>query len=218
MTASTGPPPNAAARSERHALADLMGRLGPDAPTCAGEWTARDLAAHLVLRERRMDAAAGISFGALAGWTARVQRGLAGQDWDRLVGQVRAGPPAWSPLSLASIDGGMNTIEFFVHHEDLRRGGGQWEPRELAPVVVGQLWEALRRGVRLIARHSPVAITARPSDGPAAGSQVRLRQGEREVTLVGEVGECVLAVYGRPSRVAVEGEPADVAAFHAFER
>ena len=46
-------------RAERTALCDLFLAVGPDAPTLAGEWTTRDLAAHLVVRERRPDAAAG---------------------------------------------------------------------------------------------------------------------------------------------------------------
>ena len=39
--------------AERLALADLMAEVGPDAPTLCGGWTTRDLAAHLLLRERR---------------------------------------------------------------------------------------------------------------------------------------------------------------------
>ncbi len=48
---------NSVARAERAALADLMLEVGPDSPTLCGDWTTRDLAAHLVLRERRPEAA-----------------------------------------------------------------------------------------------------------------------------------------------------------------
>jgi hypothetical protein len=37
---------------ERARLSDLLDELGPDAPTLLALWTTRDLAAHLVLRER----------------------------------------------------------------------------------------------------------------------------------------------------------------------
>ena len=37
------------------ALCDLFEEVGPDAPTLCGDWTTRDLAAHLVMRERRPD-------------------------------------------------------------------------------------------------------------------------------------------------------------------
>src|SRR5690349_11008507 len=48
------------ARTERAALCDLLVTVGPDAPTLCEGWTTRDLAAHLAVRDRRPDAAAGI--------------------------------------------------------------------------------------------------------------------------------------------------------------
>ena len=65
-----------AASRERAALVNTMRDVGPDAPTLCGDWTVRDLAAHLVIRERRPDAAAGIMIPALAGYTARKQQHL----------------------------------------------------------------------------------------------------------------------------------------------
>ena len=49
------------ARTERAALADLLAQLGPDEPTLCGDWTTRDLAAHLAIRERRPDALPGVA-------------------------------------------------------------------------------------------------------------------------------------------------------------
>ncbi len=60
-------------REERLALCGLLEKTGPDAPTLCEGWNTGDLAAHLVLRERRPDAAAGILGGPLAGYTTRVQ-------------------------------------------------------------------------------------------------------------------------------------------------
>src|SRR4051812_32989801 len=65
---------------ERAALADLMAALGPDAPTLCTGWTTRDLAAHLIVRATRPDAAAGIMLAGLAGYTKRVQDRVAGRD------------------------------------------------------------------------------------------------------------------------------------------
>jgi hypothetical protein len=45
----TGPVFDAAERAQ---LSDLLDELGPEAPTLLAPWTARDMAAHLVLRER----------------------------------------------------------------------------------------------------------------------------------------------------------------------
>jgi uncharacterized protein (TIGR03085 family) len=218
-SATVTPAANATARSERRALADLMVKWGPDAPTTAGDWTAKDLAAHLVIREGRPDAALGIQVGALAGWTARVQSKIAAEPWPRLVEQVRSGPPRWNPMSLTKFDAAANTVEFFVHHEDLRRGGPDWSPRELDAVTTEQLWKALHSVAKLLLRHCPVGVIVRATDGPAAGQDVRLRKGDLDVTLIGPVGECLLSGYGRPTiGLSLQGEPADVQAFTDFPR
>ena len=47
--------------AERAQLADLLGELGPEAPTLLVPWTTRDLAAHLILRERDHLAGPGLS-------------------------------------------------------------------------------------------------------------------------------------------------------------
>src|SRR3954465_12882993 len=106
------------ARSERHALCDLLIRTGPDAPTLCQGWTTGDLAAHLLMRERRPDAAPGIVVPLLGGHTARVPRRIARDtSFPRLVELLRQGPPAWSPFALPGVEGSANMVEYFVHHE-----------------------------------------------------------------------------------------------------
>jgi uncharacterized protein (TIGR03085 family) len=213
---------NDTAQAERQELCDLLVRVGPDAPTLCEGWTARDLAAHLWVRENRIDAAAGIGVPALAGWTTRVQDGVARRDWQRLVAQVRTGPPRWSLQRIDRVDELSNTIEYFVHHEDVRRAAADWQPRELPERRVAQLWSSLGRGGRFIARHSPVGVVLRPTDGPGAGADRELRgapDGHGTVVLVGPVAECVLAVFGRVTRgLQLEGTETDIDAFHAYPR
>ena len=61
-------------------------------PLCEG-WTTRDLAAHLVVRERRPDALPGLMFGPLASHTARLQNQLAASTtWEDLVELLASGP------------------------------------------------------------------------------------------------------------------------------
>ena len=48
-------------------MPNCFDETGPDGPTLCEGWQTRDLAAHLVLRERRPDAAAGVMGGPLAG-------------------------------------------------------------------------------------------------------------------------------------------------------
>ena len=158
-----------AASRERAALVKTMRSVGPDAPTLCGEWTTRDLAAHLVLRERRPDAAAGILVPALAGYTARKQQRLAGAtDWPDLLEMVASGPPVYSPLKL--LDPLVNTTEMFIHHEDVRRATPDWQPRDLD----SDLASALRRQVRLAVRMS---LGSPIRDGDAA----RLRRDNARV-------------------------------------
>src|SRR6478736_2568304 len=81
------------AQRERAALVETLRSVGPDAPTLCGGWTTRDLTAHLVLREYRLDAAPGITVPALAGYTATVQQQITeSTDWDALLAKSAAGP------------------------------------------------------------------------------------------------------------------------------
>ena len=110
------------ARRERAALCDLLLELGPDAPTLCEGWTAADLAAHLWLRESDPVAAPGIVVKQFAHVTARrmdaAKRKL---PYAELVDRVRRGPGHFSLFALPGLDESANAIEFFVHHEDLRR-------------------------------------------------------------------------------------------------
>ena len=193
------------ARTERSALCDLFLEVGPDAPTLCGEWTTRDLAAHLVVRETRPDAAAGILIPAAARHGERVRLHVAEQPWEKLVDRVRSGPPFWSPTRLPAIDQLANTVEFFVHHEDVRRGDGDITPRTLTPELSKALWGALGRMGRLLVRHAPGGVTFFDS----AHGQVEAKKGTPGVTVTGPVGELVLFAYGRQSRTAcvVDGPP-----------
>jgi hypothetical protein len=100
----TGPPYDqvvtSLARTERAALADLLDQLGPDEPTLCGDWTTRDLAAHLTVRERRPDALPGVAIKAFAGRTESVQDSYAERDYSELVQLVRSGPGRLSLFSL----------------------------------------------------------------------------------------------------------------------
>ncbi|HET9075614.1 MAG TPA: TIGR03085 family metal-binding protein [Acidimicrobiales bacterium] len=194
------------ARNERQALADLLTEVGPDAPTLCEGWSAADLAAHLVIRERRPDAAAGILIKPLAGYTSHVQDGVRGRPWPELVDTVRSGPPF--PLRLNAVDEAVNTVEYFVHLEDVRRAGPGWEPRWLDPGFEQALWSRLKTMARVLFRRSPVGVTlAAPGYG-----EVAAKAGEPRVTLTGPPGELLLFAFGRQAATRVEtaGDPAAV--------
>ncbi len=195
------------AAGERHELCDLMDQLGPDAPTLCEGWTTRDLAAHLVVREGRPAAAAGILLPPLAPLTARVQRSTAERPWPELVALVRNGPPWWSLMRLGPLGEKINGVEFFVHHEDVRRVGRGWERRPADPHRAEALWAVLSRLARLCYRRSPVGVVLRRPDG----TERVARRGRRSVTVVGPPEELTLHAYGRAEAlVDVEGDPMDV--------
>jgi len=183
------------ASSERQGLCDTFERVGPDAPTLCPPWLTRDLAAHLVVRERRPDVAAGTFVPALAGHTEKVQNGYAEWEWSRLVDQVRSGPPAWSPTSLARVDEVINTAEFFVHHEDVLRGGPDWSARELPADLESALWGIVSRVARLqFARSRVGVVLVAPSH---ARRQVHALTDLGTVVVKGTPGELLLYSFGR---------------------
>lgn len=191
-----------------------MAEYGPDAPTLCGQWTNRDLAAHLIVRERRLDASPGLFVGALAGYLERIRKETATRPWSRLLDEVRSGPPAWSPMHW--VDNQVNMGEMFVHHEDVRRAHEGWKPRVLTSERQDALWGLARKVGRLSYRRSPVSVVLeRPS-----GEQVTVRKvGDRRVILRGEPAELALHAFGR-NQVLVEtdGSAADVEAVMSLER
>ncbi|WP_344658605.1 TIGR03085 family metal-binding protein [Catenulispora subtropica] len=189
------------ARVERAALIEALRDAGPDAPTLCEGWTARDLAAHVVARERRADAA-GIVIKSLAPRLARVQAEYAALPWDELLGLVVAGPPRKSVFSIPGVDELANLVEFFVHCEDVRRARGGWEPRRLESGVVEALWRRVGGMAKLVGRRSPVGLVVRRPDGQS----VVVRKGAPVATVTGEPGELVVFLSGRQGHAVVEVE------------
>jgi uncharacterized protein (TIGR03085 family) len=203
------------AADERRALSDLFDELGPDVPTLCEGWQSKDLAAHLALRDRRPDAAAGIQVKALSGYTERVQRGYADKPWAQLIELVRTGPPALSPFRLPGLSELVNGTEFFVHHEDLRRGQPDWEPRVPDPARDAALWKTLRMAAKLAFRRSPVGIVLRRTDG----EEITVKRGPNTVTIVGEPGELLLNAAGRSAvRVSFNGDQAAIGIVQGLDR
>jgi uncharacterized protein (TIGR03085 family) len=202
------------ARRERAALVESMRAAGPDAPTLCEGWTARDLAAHLVVRERRLDAAPGILVPQLAGYTERVQQKVTeGTEWADLVDQIAAGPPLYSPFKL--LDPLVNVAEMFIHNEDVRRAQPNWEPRDLDDATVS----ALARGIGAMARMSMGKSPARVALTTPSGKTLATVGTGPEVTVTGEPGELLLFAAGREqARVTFSGDDAAVAALRAARR
>jgi uncharacterized protein (TIGR03085 family) len=203
------------AHTERIALADELIRVGPDAPTLCTGWSAGDLAAHLVVREARPVAALGVVVKPLAPLTQRVQAATREKTpFPRLVERFRQGPPPWSLMRIGPLDTVINTSEYFVHHEDVRRAvGGQ--PRDLDPDQADDLWYRLRKLARPLFRSSPVGVTLVRVESGASPRQTAVAKAAtpQMVTVSGPVGELMLFAFGRKdaARVELSGDDAAVA-------
>ena len=179
------------ARAERARLCDLALETGPDAPTLCGDWTVRELVAHLVIRETS-PLSAGIVVPPLAGVTERATARAAEKSFEKQVSKVRR---ARNPMgAVRAIDSALNTSEYFVHHEDIRRAAPGWEPRTLTPDEQDALWRIVRVSGKGLIRPAGVPVVARRSD---TGVTTTLKPGADPVTITGEPQELLLFIYGR---------------------
>ncbi|RAY16489.1 TIGR03085 family protein [Actinomadura craniellae] len=181
------------ARAERRLLCDALVESGPEAPTLCAGWTTADLAAHLVVREGRPDTWPGMALRPLGFHTERVRRRTKRvTPFPQLVERIREGPPKWSLYALPGADKSANTVEYFVHHEDIRRAVPDWTPRELPPGLEEVLWRRLKIA-RFVLRKVSVEVTLVRPDGKT----LRVGKGARAARVHGPIGELVLWALGR---------------------
>ncbi|WP_369758524.1 TIGR03085 family metal-binding protein [Mycobacterium sp. 141] len=197
---------------ERRALCDLFDALGPDAPTLIEGWSADDLAAHLVLRERDLIAGPCLvlpgPFHRFA--ERRRQRLTREREFGWLVDRVRSGPPGIFRLSWVRSLANLN--EFFVHHEDLRRANGLGPRDTLAPELQAALWRNACRSSRYLSRR--LRGFGLQLVWPTTDCRMAVRTAESTARLSGRPGELLLYLFGRrdAAEVEVTGPPEAVAA------
>jgi len=199
------------AQRERAALVDTMRAVGPDAPTLCEGWKTRDLAAHLMIREYRPDAAPGIVIPFFASRTAKVQNEVAEQTgWEQLVDKVASGPPIYSPLKL--LDPVANVAEMFIHHEDVRRAQPGWEPRVLEPALAAMLRRTLPLMGRMTLAKVPGRVALRTPEGKTVLTAGSAKSQGPAVTVTGAPEELLLFSVGRQARVEFDGDASAVQA------
>lgn len=187
--------------SERSALAQTLLDKGPDAPTLCGDWTTRDLAVHLWIRENKPIAQVKsmLPVGGDA-VEAETEKALA-RPYEETVRKWAEGPRALSPWKI--LDPVANGVEHFVHHEDVLRGhlspGDPVEERDLEPEHRAYLHRAIKLVAgRAIKADRPVIID------PDGFSRIVINDkpgvspdGEAVVRISGGVGEIVMWLLGR---------------------
>lgn len=184
---------------ERRELCELFIELGPEAPTLCEGWMTADLAAHLVLREhfhRWGDAQ--LSREKQKGFTALVDR-------------LRGGAPL-VPWQVPKVRTLLNGLEYFIHHEDVRRANGLGR-RTDRPDLDALAWRTVGLTARGLARKTrPYGLELLQPDGTSRQFGKTPR-----AMLIGEPTELILYLSGRrdAAEVRIEGDPAAVAALRA---
>lgn len=181
---------------ERLQVCDLLLELGPDAPTLCQGWTTADLAAHLALREH------------FHRWSDAQRAAEKAKGLPAMVGRLRAGAPL-IPWRLPGIRNVFNGLEYFIHHEDVRRANGR-DPRPPMADLEALSWRMVGYSARRVARRiRPYGLELVLPDGR------RRRYGSGEMaTLTAPATELVLYLGGRRSaaRVTLTGAGDAVAA------
>lgn len=208
------------ARRERSALVETMRAVGPDAPTLCEGWTTRDLAAHLVVREARPDAAAGVVVPALAARLEELRLREVERPWAELLEKISGGAPWYSPLRYA--DSLANTAEYLVHHEDVRRAGDPWEPRRFDAEDLERIWALATTVAKSALRKAPARVDLRTPPGMAPTRKGAVSTGAALAPLASitaEPTELLLWAFGRGEAVVdISGAQRGIDAIEAISR
>ena len=191
---------------ERGALCDTLAAVGPEAPTLCEGWLTADLAAHLLVRETRIDSGPGIVFGGPLGrHTEKLMEQQKATGYDAMVAKLRSGPPLWFRGPMAALNVGEN----WIHHEDVRRANGEG-PRPTDAEMDDFLWGSLRMSSLLAKRRLKNEGLVLRTPG---GLERVAKDKDPKVILTGEPGEIVLFLSGRKESAVVEldGPPEAVA-------
>jgi len=197
-------------RQERAAACLTFRELGPEVPTLCSQWSAADLAGHLVISERYGGVPMVVAYplrrvlpGSVRDHLMRSARAVGDRQitaakakgWDWLLRRLEAGPPAAYRLSsIAPI----RLIEEWIHHEDLRRANGM-APRPSSPPLDDALWNAalvLTRFPEFLAQRAGLEVVLPDGRSHRVGDTTRVR-------LEGAPGEILLFLAGRTAAAQV---------------
>ncbi len=104
----------------------------------------------------------------------------------------------------------MNTVEFFIHVEDVRRARDGWEPRAISSDLADALWARVGPGGMAKKVPATIVITSPGRADKERGTGPRL-------TLAGDPGELTMFGSGRQgaARVEISGDAALAAQLRA---
>lgn len=198
--------------AERNRLADLLLEVGPDAPTLCEGWSARDLAAHMVVIEHPEAWVGGSDsrrFALANRLHDRVMDKERARPWREQVARVRRGPVG-GPFAWRTVRERMYIREYLIHHEDVRRANGL-RPRtdiaELQAVAWRKATTVGKFGLRRAVLPRDVGVVLVHPDG----TRVVAMPGTELIEIHGEPLEQLLFAFGRRSAAVVDFEGSDEA-------
>ena len=100
---------------------------------------------------------------------------------------------------MAAVDDAANTVEFFVHTEDVRRANGM-DPRPVDMALEQWIWKRLRRQARLSFRRVPAKVRLVPT----VGDPTEVGKAGPTVEVRGRPTELLLLAYNRKDAADVE--------------
>jgi uncharacterized protein (TIGR03085 family) len=130
----------------------------------------------------------------------------------------RGGPPRLSVFAVPGADEAANTVEYFVHHEDVRRAGPDWTERPLDAGLSEVLWKRLKIA-RLLLRSAPTGVgLAREHDDKL--DLIVAKSAGPSVTVTGSPAELTLWSMGRTgaAQVTLDGPDEAVEQLKAWRR
>ncbi len=186
---------------EQRALVRTLRQVGPDAPTLCEGWRSRHLAAHLYLRLHRpwhmAPGAAVVGYDADEVTVRMGDRAAGPEEYLRLLEAFQAPPARSNPVGWGG--NRMHLLEYVVHHEDVRRAGGPYQPRQLPPPQRRALWEQVRLMGRLTQARAPHGVVLVVPEGPRAVVKRRAHA----VAVTGTEVELALWLTGRTEHADV---------------
>ncbi|NVM99789.1 TIGR03085 family metal-binding protein [Arthrobacter sp. SDTb3-6] len=200
--------------TERLAMVETFRGADPEAPTLCEGWNGRRLLAHLVMREHAplkqlLDAASRPVPGSERRLGDVAAAALTPAGYGGLLARFAAGTGTANPMTW--LGDSVQLVEYVIHHEDVRRGGGNHQPRSLPPGQLDALWARLPLMARMAYRRSPTAVTIAAKNHPA----VPVHKGSGRVLVSGDPVEVALYISGRQraADVDVTGSGAALDAF-----
>lgn len=196
------------ARIERAQLATLFDLLGADAPTLCAGWTTHHLVAHLVSREASVINT--VRNLVQSNTDEQIAGLVASTPFETLVERFRGGPPKVSVFGTSLTDRLGNSLEFFVHHEDVRRAQTPFTARDLPSWAQHQIWSSFGVVAKALMRKAPVGVALRRSD---TGAMRVATKGDHSVVIEGLPSELALFGFGRQevANVQFDGLADDIA-------